>query len=71
MCVTCVSTAGQTASWGAPALAAGAAAVLTGVRSRFPARVRHDETAASPEPVAAPPAPMGGAPRLRTPDLGG
>jgi hypothetical protein len=53
MCVTCVSTAGQTASWGAPALAAGAAAVLTGVRSRFPARVRHDETAASPGPVAA------------------
>jgi hypothetical protein len=38
MCTTCVSTASQAASWGPPALAAGAAAVLTGVRTRFPGR---------------------------------
>lgn len=49
MCTTCVSTASQAASWGPPALAAGAAAVLTGVRTRFPGRSR---ARAASEPVA-------------------
>ncbi|CAN5205403.1 hypothetical protein BH20ACT3_BH20ACT3_15280 [soil metagenome] len=51
MCVTCVSTAGQAASWGTPALAAGAAAVFTGVRTRFPARGRGGDTGEPAEPV--------------------
>lgn len=48
MCTTCFSSASEAVSWGTPALAAGAAAVMTGVRLRFPAR--RSTTAAPTEP---------------------
>lgn len=47
MCTTCVSTASDAVSWGTPALAAGAAAVMTGIRMRFGPRLPEART---PEP---------------------
>jgi hypothetical protein len=50
MCTTCVSTASEAVSWGTPALAAGAAAVMTGIRMRFGPRPAE---AGTPEPEQA------------------
>lgn len=47
MCTTCMSTASEAVSWGTPALAAGAAALMTGIRLKvLPGRGGRNEVAA-------------------------